>query len=114
VAIIVLARLAATLVQMAISRKREYAADNMGAHISGEPEALASAPATIDSAAHEIENNPAEEKPASAYLFITNPLFGMGIDNLFSTHPSTANRIAALEQLATRMGVAISDRPRPA
>jgi heat shock protein HtpX len=54
------------------------------------------------------------ENPAIAYLFIINPLSGIGMDNLFSTHPSTANRIAALEQLATRMGVAISDRPRPA
>jgi len=115
VAIIILAPLAAMLVQMAISRTREYAADNMGAHISGDPEALASALAKIDAAAHEIENIPAEQNPATAHLFIINPLSGKGMDNLFSTHPSTANRIAALEQLATQMGVASSERrPRPA
>ena len=115
VAIIVLAPLAATIVQMAISRTREYAADNMGARISGDPEALASALATIDAAAHEIENIPAEQNPATAHLFIINPLSGKGMDKLFSTHPSTANRIAALEQLATQMGVASSERrPRPA
>jgi heat shock protein HtpX len=115
VAIIVLAPLAATLVQMAISRTREYAADNMGAHISGDPEALASALATIDAAAHEIENIPAEQNPATAHLFIINPLSGKGMDKLFSTHPSTANRVAALEQLATQMGMTSSERrPRPA
>ena len=115
VAIVILAPLAATIVQMAISRTREYAADNMGARISGDPEALASALATIDAAAHEIENIPAEQNPATAHLFIINPLSGKGMDKLFSTHPSTANRIAALEQLATQMGVASSERrPRPA
>ena len=115
VAIIILAPLAAMLVQMAISRTREYAADNMGARISGDPEALASALATIDAAAHEIENIPAEQNPATAHLFIINPLSGKGMDKLFSTHPSTANRIAALEQLATQMGVASSEhRPRRA
>ena len=115
VAIVILAPLAATIVQMAISRTREYAADKMGAHISGDPEALASALATIDAAAHEIENIPAEQNPATAHLFIINPLSGKGMDKLFSTHPSTANRIAALEQLATQMGVASSERrPRPA
>ena len=115
VAIIILAPLAATIVQMAISRTREYAADKMGAHISGDPEALASALATIDAAAHEIENIPAEQNPATAHLFIINPLSGKGMDKLFSTHPSTANRISALEQLATQMGVASSERrPRPA
>ena len=115
VAIVVLAPLAATIVQMAISRTREYAADKMGAHISGDPEALASALATIDAAAHEIENIPAEQNPATAHLFIINPLSGKGMDKLFSTHPSTANRVAALEQLATQMGMTSSERrPRPA
>jgi heat shock protein HtpX len=115
VAIIILAPPAATIVQMAISRTREYAADKLGAHISGDPEALASALATIDEAAHEIENIPAEQNPATAHLFIINPLSGKGMDNLFSTHPSTANRIAALEQLATQMSVTGSERsPRPA
>jgi len=104
-AMIVLAPLAAMLVQMAISRTREYAADNMGARISGNPESLASALAKIDVAARQIENVPAEQNPATAHLFIVNPLSGERMDNLFSTHPSTENRIAALEQLAAQMGV---------
>jgi heat shock protein HtpX len=102
---IVLAPLAAMLVQMAISRTREYAADNMGARISGRPESLASALAKLDAAAHEIENVPAEQNPATAHLFIINPLSGERMDNLFSTHPATENRIAALEQLAAQMAV---------
>jgi heat shock protein HtpX len=105
---IVQAPLAAMLVQMAISRTREYAADDMGARISGNPESLASALAKIDVAAHEIENVPAEQNPATAHLFIINPLSGERMDNLFSTHPSTGNRIAALQQLAAQMGAALS------
>jgi heat shock protein HtpX len=108
---ILLAPLAAMLVQMAISRTREYAADDMGARVSGAPRSLASALAKIDAAAREIENIPAEQNPASAHLFIINPLSGERMDNLFSTHPSTENRIAALEQLAAQMGLA---RTRPA
>src|SRR5258708_21868396 len=77
------------LVQMAISRTREYAADDMGARISGSPESLASALAKIDVAARRIENVPAERNPATAHLFIINPLSGERMDNLFSTHPST-------------------------
>src|SRR5262249_32868310 len=107
---VVLAPLAAMLVQMAISRTREYAADNMGARISGNPESLASALAKIDEAAHEIENVPAEQNPSTAHLFIINPLSGERMDNLFSTHPSTENRIAALEQLTAQMGLARSGR----
>jgi heat shock protein HtpX len=105
-AMIMLAPLAAMLVQMAISRTREYAADNTGARISGDPQSLASALAKIDAAAHEIENVPAEENPATAHLFIINPLSGQRMDNLFSTHPATQNRIAALEELAAQMGLA--------
>jgi heat shock protein HtpX len=103
---IVLAPLAAMLVQMAISRTREYAADAAGAQISGNPEALASALAKIDAAALQIENVPAEENPATAHLFIINPLSGARLDNLFATHPATENRIAALQQLAAQMGAA--------
>lgn len=98
------APLAATLVHMAISRTREYAADNLGARICGNPEWLASALAKIDAGAHEIENASAEQNPATAHLFIINPLSGQGMDNLFSTHPSIENRIAALEQLAQQIG----------
>lgn len=103
---VVLAPLAAMLVQMAISRTREYAADNMGARISENPKGLASALAKIDAAAHAIGNVSAEQNPATAHLFIINPLSGERVDNLFSTHPATENRIAALEQLAAQMGVA--------
>jgi len=103
-AMIILAPLAAMLVQMAISRTREYAADDLGARISGNPEALASALAKIDVAARQIENVPAEENPAMAHLFIINPLSGARMDNLFSTHPATENRIAALRQLAAQLG----------
>jgi heat shock protein HtpX len=104
IVMVILAPIAAMLVQMAISRTREYAADNMGARISGEPAWLASALAKIDNAAHQIENMPAEQHPATAHLFIINPLSGARMDNLFATHPATENRIAALEQLANEMG----------
>jgi heat shock protein HtpX len=105
-AIVVLGPLAAMLVQMAISRTREYTADNMGARISGNPAGLASALAKIDVAARQIENTTAERDPATAHLFIINPLSGARMDNLFSTHPATANRIAALGQLAAQLGQA--------
>src|SRR5207253_6332867 len=103
-AMVILAPLAAMLVQMAISRTREYAADRMGAEILGEPRHLASALAKIENAAHAIPNEPAEQNPATAHLFIINPLSGQRMDNLFSTHPATENRIAALERLAQEMG----------
>ncbi|MPZ57181.1 MAG: zinc metalloprotease HtpX [Rhizobiales bacterium] len=100
-----LAPIAAMIVQMAISRTREYVADNLGARISGQPMALASALAKISDRAHVVENETAERNPASAHMFIVNPLSGMRMDNLFSTHPATANRIAALEQVAAEMGM---------
>jgi len=103
---VILAPLAAMIVQMAISRTREYAADSLGARISNRPDALASALAKITSAAHAIENETAERAPATAHLFIVNPLSGQRMDNLFSTHPSTQNRIAALQRLAQEMGQA--------
>ena len=104
IALIILAPLAAMIVQMAISRTREYAADEMGARISGEPMSLASALAKIADAAEVIPNETAEQAPASAHLFIVNPLSGARMDNLFSTHPAVENRIAALQQLAGQMG----------
>jgi len=97
---IFLAPLAAMLVQMAISRTREYAADRGSAQLSGDPLGLVSALGKIDTAARQIENVPAQRNPATAPLFIINPLSGVRMDNLFATHPSTANRIAALEALA--------------
>jgi heat shock protein HtpX len=101
---VILAPIAAMLVQMAISRTREYAADNLGARISSRPAALASALRKISGAAEQIENYSAERNPATAHLFIVNPLTHHGIDNLFSTHPAVENRIAALEHLAMEMG----------
>jgi heat shock protein HtpX len=103
-AMMILAPIAAMLVQMAISRTREYAADNLGAQIAGRPEWLASALSKLDAAAHAIPNDDAERNPATAHMFIVNPLSGQGMDNLFSTHPSTENRIAALADLAREMG----------
>jgi heat shock protein HtpX len=105
IAMVILAPIAAMLVQMAISRTREYAADELGARISGRPDALASALVKISGAAQQIENPTAERSPATAHLFIVNPLTGHGMDNLFATHPSTENRIAALEQVAREMGM---------
>jgi heat shock protein HtpX len=100
IAMMVLAPFAAMLVQMAISRTREYAADRRGAEICGKPLALASALRRIASGAEQIENDTAEANPATAHMFIINPLSGARMDNLFSTHPDTGNRIAELEQLA--------------
>ena len=104
IVMMILAPLAAMLVQMAISRTREYAADNLGARIAGQPMWLASALVKIENAAHQIPNMEAEHNPATAHLFIVNPLSGHGVDNLFATHPSTANRIAALQRLAAEFG----------
>ena len=103
-AMMILAPLAAMLVQMAISRTREYAADNLGARICGNPMWLASALGRIQNAAHQVPNYDAERNPATAHMFIINPLTGQGMDNLFATHPSTENRIAALQQLAAELG----------
>ncbi len=100
IALAILAPIAAALVQMAISRGREYEADKGGAEISGDPDALASALAKIDGWAHREPNFTAERNPATAQMFIINPLSGQGADNLFSTHPSTRNRIEALGKLA--------------
>jgi heat shock protein HtpX len=97
IAIMVLAPIAAALVQMAISRGREYEADAGGAEISGDPAALASALQKIDAYARGGRVNlQAERNPATAHMFIINPLVGRGADNLFSTHPSTQNRVDAL------------------
>ena len=102
IALMVLAPMAAALVQMAISRGREYEADKHGAEISGDPEALASALQKIEAYAHGIVNVTAERNPATGQMFIINPLAGRGADNLFSTHPSTGNRVEALMKLVGR------------
>jgi len=102
IVVTLLAPIAAALVQMAISRGREYEADKGGAEISGDPEALASALRKIEAYARGGYRNPAAEaNPATAHLFIVNPLGGhAAMDNLFSTHPNTENRVAALMAMA--------------
>ena len=102
IAVMILAPIAASLVQMTISRTREYAADRMGAEICENPLWLASALRKISGYAGRIEMPSAERNPASAHLFIMNPLTGRGADKLFSTHPNAENRIAALEEMAGR------------
>ena len=101
-----IAPFAAMLVQMAISRSREYQADRMGAMICGNPMWLASALAKIHAAVQRTPNWQAERIPAAAHLFIINPLTGHGVDNLFSTHPNVENRIRALEGTGGRNGAA--------
>jgi heat shock protein HtpX len=102
---VIVAPLAAMMVQMAISRSREYQADRMGAMIVGNPLWLASALKKIHAAARRIPNARAEAIPAAAHMFIINPLNGRGVDNMFSTHPNVDNRVAELEALARQMGV---------
>ncbi len=107
--IAILAPMAAMLVQMAISRAREYEADRIGAEICGRPLWLATALEKISGAAQAIDNQPAERNPATAHLFIVNPLHAHKVDGLFTTHPSTAERVARLRQQAVEMG----QSPRP-
>jgi heat shock protein HtpX len=115
----IVAPLAAMVVQMAISRTREYAADRRGAEISGNPRGLASALQKIAGDAAHIENMDAERNPATAHMFIINPLSGRRMDNLFSTHPDTRNRIEALLAMtdiqpgvSTPTGPAANARPK--
>jgi heat shock protein HtpX len=104
VAAIFLAPFAAMLVQLAISRTREYGADRAAAEICRNPRALASALAKLHHAAGRIPNPVANRNPAAAALYIV-PGGGGGRDSMFSTHPDTGNRIAALEQIAAEMGL---------
>jgi heat shock protein HtpX len=114
-AVMIFAPMAAGLVQMAISRSREYEADKRGAEICGNPLWLASALAKIDRGARATINKRAEENPAMAHMYIMNPLAGRRGDSLFSTHPATQNRIEALQRLAAEMGVQPSNvQPRHA
>ena len=101
---------AAMLVQMTISRTREYAADRRGAEICGNPLWLASALKKIAMGASRVVNEDAERNPATAHMFIINPLNGQRMDSLFSTHPATENRIAALEAMADEFAAARSRR----
>ena len=99
-AMMFLAPMAAAVVQMAISRTREYAADKAGAEICGQPMWLADALQKIAMGAARIDNHAAERNPATAHMFIINPLHAHKHDSLFATHPATENRIAALRELA--------------
>ena len=97
----ILAPLAAGLIQMAVSRSREYQADESGAVLSQDPEALAGALMKLDAASRQV---PAQLNPAQAHLFIVNPLRGGGVSSLFSTHPRTADRVRLLREIAASMG----------
>jgi heat shock protein HtpX len=104
IAVALLAPLAASLIQMAISRSREYEADRGGAEISGEPDALADALGKIQMYAEgRIPLGPAEAHPETAQMMILNPLSGGGIRGLFSTHPPTEERIARLRALGRQV-----------
>ncbi len=96
----ILAPFAAMMVQMAISRAREYEADRIGAEICGRPLWLASALEKIAGAAEVIDNDQAEANPATAHMFIINPLHSRAVDSLFSTHPNTAERVRRLREMA--------------
>lgn len=110
---IIVAPLAAMLVQMAISRTREYSADRRGAEICGNPIWLASALNKIARGVATVRNPDAERAPATAHMFIINPLSGERMDNLFSTHPNTENRIAALQKMAAEFGGGMGGTPAP-
>lgn len=103
IAVMIFAPIAASLVQMSISRSREYEADRVGAEICGHPMWLASALEKIDRGARAQVNRQAERNPATAHMYIIHPLAGRRGDQLFSTHPATANRVAVLRQMADEM-----------
>ena len=100
----IFAPMAAAVIQMAISRSREYLADQGAAELTNEPLALASALHKIENIARGVPLQTAEDHPATAQMMIINPLAGIGSDNLFATHPSTGNRILRLEEMARQMG----------
>ncbi|KLU23003.1 protease HtpX [Caballeronia mineralivorans PML1(12)] len=100
IAVAMLAPLAGALIQMAISRAREFEADRGGAQISGDPQALASALEKIHAYAAGVPFPTAEQHPATAQMMIMNPLAGGGISKLFSTHPATEERVARLMEMA--------------
>jgi heat shock protein HtpX len=104
----ILAPIAAAIIQMAVSRSREYQADESGAYLSHDPEALASALRKLESAAQQIPP-PATLAPSEAHLFIMNPFKGraaqrVSFANLFSTHPPTPARVARLEEIRAQIG----------
>lgn len=102
--------MAAAMVQFAISRAREYEADKLGAEICGQPLWLADALQRLEQVAGRVDNHAAERNPATAHMFIVNPLHGGSMDNLFSTHPATANRVRRLRELAGSAPAAAAKR----
>ena len=106
----ILAPIAAAVIQMAVSRSREYQADESGAYLSHDPAALASALRKLEVATKQVPA-PASVSPAEAHLFIMNPLAGRrgsGFGNLFSTHPPTEQRIERLQAIARDLGTQIA------
>jgi heat shock protein HtpX len=102
--LVILAPIAAMLVQMAISRTREYGADRQGAEICGHPLWLASALQKLEAGSRRLDNHAAERNPATAHLFIVNPLHGRSFASMFATHPAIEDRVRALREIAGRMG----------
>jgi heat shock protein HtpX len=109
--VMLFAPIAAMLVQMAVSRTREFEADRYGAKLSGRPLWLASALQHIEQSAERIDNPQADAHPATAHMFIINPLHGGALSTLFSSHPSTAERIVRLQAMAAEMGQAPQPGP---
>ena len=105
-----LAPIAAVLAQAAISRSREFEADRAGAELTGRPLWLANALAAIDTSARRIDNAPADANPATAHMFIINPLHG-SMSGLFASHPSTEERIARLRAMAGGEAVPVRRGP---
>ncbi|MBS0550781.1 MAG: zinc metalloprotease HtpX [Proteobacteria bacterium] len=114
IAAMILAPLAASLVQMAISRSREFEADRGGAELTGNPLWLASALRRLEQGTAQIPNETAEAHPATAHMYIANPLSGGGLASLFATHPSMDERVARLEAMAGRPLGNAMETPRPA
>ena len=111
--LMVLGPIAAAVVQMAISRAREYEADRGGAEISGNPEWLASALTRLESYKARAVNEAAEANPATAHMFIINPLSGAGLRGLFTTHPSTEERVARLRAMQPTGGMTLEGAMPP-
>lgn len=111
-AVMLFAPLAATLVQLAISRTREFEADRAGAEISGNPLWLARALGKLERGAQVVDNPTAEGNPATAHMFIVNPLHGRSMGSLFATHPPIEERIRRLEAMAAEQGQAAQPTPR--
>ena len=105
---IILAPIAATIIQLAISRSREFGADRTGAEVGGDPEALASALEKLEAYSKQI---PLHVNPAASHMFIVKPLTGYSLQTLFSSHPPTEQRVARLRQIRVQNGLRNTDLP---